>query len=158
MKKIIILLLLTFVCAIHSHAQRVKLITSGQLTRRLSQGHDTTYIVNFWATWCKPCIKELPVFAQIQQQLSGKPLEVIFVSTDDYHKGLKNIGTFVEKHDLGGEIYLMNEPPAIYLPAINKNWTGSLPATLVVWPGKREWKLYKEVLTYEQLLSLLNAD
>ncbi len=49
-------------------SQRVDLISISELNQRMENGGDTTYIVNFWATWCGPCMKELPNFDQLTEQ------------------------------------------------------------------------------------------
>ncbi len=133
-------------------AQQVKPITSGQLEARFKNGQDTVYIVNFWATWCSPCIKELPAFEQIKQASFKKPVKVVLISTDEGKKSTKAVEAFVSRHHLTGEIYQVNESPNIYLRRIDKKWTGSLPATLVVSAtGKRQF--YNKPLDYKMLLA-----
>ncbi|MEL6356336.1 MAG: thioredoxin domain-containing protein, partial [Bacteroidota bacterium] len=47
-----------------------------------NQQNDTTYIVNFWATWCKPCVEELPHFQELNEKYAGQPLRIVLVSLD----------------------------------------------------------------------------
>ena len=49
-----------------SFAQQVAVIKFPELQKRLAQPTDTTYVVNYWATWCAPCVKELPNFEQLR--------------------------------------------------------------------------------------------
>lgn len=76
--------------SLHINAQKVKLIKLNDLEKRISNGKDTFYVVNYWATWCAPCIKELPYFDQLQKAHKDKPVKVLLVSLDfpsRYKKG-----------------------------------------------------------------------
>jgi thiol-disulfide isomerase/thioredoxin len=53
----------------------------GQLTR-LADRKGKVLVVNFWATWCPPCIAEMPTFAKLAASYEGQPLEVIPISID----------------------------------------------------------------------------
>src|SRR5690606_6809447 len=44
--------------------------------------NDSIYVINFWATWCKPCIKELPAFEKIASEYADKKVKVLLVSLD----------------------------------------------------------------------------
>ena len=75
------ILISLFFTAFSANAQ-VKLLTLNELNNRVAIGKDTTYVVNFWATWCGPCVDELPSFEQLQAQYKDKPLKVILISLD----------------------------------------------------------------------------
>jgi thiol-disulfide isomerase/thioredoxin len=151
----IILILLSFVIA-KVKAQPVKLITVTQLENRFKQGKDTLYVVNFWATWCKPCVKELPEFERFKTTVKGKPVKVILVSTDMKNKLESGVKPFVKSHNLTGEVYLLNEAPSTYTERINADWSGALPATLMVKNGKK--KFHESAFTYDELVAAAKAD
>src|SRR5690606_6034887 len=65
-----------------SQQTRVSLLTFRELEARISQQSDTTYLVNFWATWCAPCLKELPHFDRLQRSYSSEKVKVLLVSLD----------------------------------------------------------------------------
>jgi cytochrome c biogenesis protein CcmG/thiol:disulfide interchange protein DsbE len=60
----------------------------------LSDLRGKVVVLNFWATWCPPCIEEMPSLVQMQQRMKGKGVEVLAVSLDAdegaYHKFLKD--------------------------------------------------------------------
>ena len=56
-------------------------------------------LVNFWATWCAPCIREMPSLVRLQQRLGGKDFIVLALSQD--RKGFDVINPFIAKHKLG---------------------------------------------------------
>jgi thiol-disulfide isomerase/thioredoxin len=74
--KLLLFILLSSIFIIKAQAQDVKLITVNQLENRFKQGKDTIYVVNFWATWCKPCVNELPEFEKFKTANKGKPIKV----------------------------------------------------------------------------------
>ncbi|MBD1395026.1 TlpA disulfide reductase family protein [Mucilaginibacter glaciei] len=132
-------------------AQQVKLLTVSQLESRIKQGKDTIYVINFWATWCKPCVKELPEFEKFKTSVKGKPVKVILISTDLKSKLLSNVQPFVKAHQLTGEIYLLNEAPNSYTEKISADWSGALPGTLIVKGSKK--KFHEGAYTYEELVT-----
>lgn len=132
-------------------AQQVKLIKISQLENRIKQGKDTTYVINFWATWCKPCVKELPEFEKFKMAVKGKPVKVILISTDLKSKLESGVQPFVKAHQLTGEVYLLNEAPNSYNEKISADWSGALPGTLIVKNGKR--KFHEASYTYDELVA-----
>jgi len=146
-----ILFLLVFTISQPLFAQ-VKLLSVNQLENRISQGKDTVYVVNFWATWCAPCVKELPNFEKLGMKYKNQPLKVILMSVDFKSKLNKAVIPFVEKNNLKSEVYVINEDSEqAYIDKISKNWAGSLPATLIINKQKRTRKFYEQEFTYLQL-------
>lgn len=130
-------------------AQQVKLITVAQLESRFKQSNDTTYVVNFWATWCKPCVNELPEFEKLKTAVKGRPIVVILISADLKSKLETSVMPFVKSHSLTGEIYLLNEAPNSYPEKISPDWSGALPGTLIVKAGHK--KFHEATYTYNDL-------
>jgi thiol-disulfide isomerase/thioredoxin len=110
---------------------------------------DKVYVVNFWATWCAPCIKELPYFEKLNKEYSDK-LEVILISLDfpkNYDAKLK---PFIVKHQLQSKVMALNDPDAnTWIPKVDESWSGAIPATLIFNKNKRQF--YEQTFTYEQL-------
>ena len=151
MKKFIYSIAFCLLLSLGLQAQQVKLITVSQLENRFKQGKDTTYVVNFWATWCKPCVNELPEFEKFKTTIKGRPIKVILVSADLKAKLLTGVQPFVKAHQLTGEIYLLNELPNTYQEKISQDWSGALPATLIIKAGKK--KFHEETYTYQELVA-----
>lgn len=110
-------------------AQDVKLIKFDKLQSELSAESDKLRIYNFWATWCGPCIKEMPHFEEASSQ---EGLEIIFVSVDfpNQHDRVKKL---VAKKGIQSPVYHLDEKKAgDFIARISENWTGAIPATLFV--------------------------
>jgi thiol-disulfide isomerase/thioredoxin len=149
--KLPLLILFSFLLTLKVKAQDVKLITVNQLETRFKQGKDTIYVVNFWATWCKPCVNELPELEKFKSANQGKPIKVILVSADLKSKLESGVKPFVKAHHLTGEIYLLNEAPGSYQERISADWSGALPGTLIVHSKTGKKKFHESAYTYTEL-------
>jgi len=133
-------------------AQTVQPITYSALAQRLAQPSDTTYVVNFWATWCAPCIKELPNFEQLNAAYANKKVKVLLVSMDTPTQLEKKVVPFVQKRGLKSEVLLMNEQdPNAWLTKLDKKWSGAIPYTLIVNNKKNQRATFERELTQAEL-------
>ena len=135
-----------------SYSQQVRLLTIDQMNERIKKGKDSTYVVNFWATWCAPCIKELPHFEKLSAEYKAEKLAVLLVSVDFKSKLNSAVIPFINRKKIKNEVFLLNESsPQDYIDRIDKSWSGSIPATLFIKNDKR--KFIEIEFTYEQLLT-----
>ncbi len=125
-------------------------------SKYLQQKNDTTYIINFWATWCKPCIKELPAFEKINEQYKGQKVKVVLASLDFPDKVEKQVIPFIKKYDLKSEVVLLDDPDAnSWIPKVSEEWSGAIPATVIL--NRQERKFYERSFTYEELETELTS-
>ncbi|MFP9100558.1 TlpA disulfide reductase family protein [Flavobacterium sp. RHBU_24] len=116
----------------------------------LSRKNDTTYVVNFWATWCVPCVEELPNFEKLNEKYKGEKVKVILVSLDMPKMAENRLLPFMERKKLQSKVILMRDPDQnTWLPKVNPDWSGAIPATVIYSKGKR--KFYERSFTYEEL-------
>lgn len=125
-----------------SHAQQAEIIIASDLQQRIAAERDKIQIINFWATWCGPCIKELPLFEKITSE--GRPdVKVILVSLDlDLDPDPEKVYRFIDRKNIQSEVLLLNEPdPNSWINNIEPQWSGALPATVIINPktGKRKF-------------------
>jgi thiol-disulfide isomerase/thioredoxin len=119
--------------------KNIKHVTFDQLERRFRSGGDTVYVVNFWATWCKPCVAELPYLEAYQSANEGKKVKVLLVSVDfERHVDTKLI-PFVEKNAIQCEVVHLDAPKANdWIDRVSPEWSGAIPATIAR-KGTREY-------------------
>lgn len=116
----------------------------------LHQKNDTIYVINFWATWCKPCVKELPGFEKINQHYKDAKVKVLLVNMDFPDKIKSQLIPFIRKMDLQSKIVMLDEPDAnAWIPEVDPDWSGAVPATLIYKNGKRTF--YSKPLTYKEV-------
>ena len=93
---------------------------------------DKTYVINYWATWCKPCVEELPLFEQIT--MSGDTsVEVILVSLDFPHQLESKFKPFLQERDLRSKVVLLLDGKYNdWIDKVDDSWSGAIPATLYI--------------------------
>ena len=140
----------------YSAGAQVKLLSLDDLDKRLANGKDTTYVINFWATWCAPCVAELPNFEKLRLANLKNPVKVLLVSLDFKSKLQKEVIPFVQKNQINAEVFLLNAPDRqADIQRIDEHWSGAIPATLFV-NGKKRRFYEKEFTEAELKNTLLN--
>ena len=121
-------------------SMKVEVFDFAALEPLLQADENRTRIINFWATWCKPCLEELPYFEEINDSLGGSEVEVILVSLDFPKKLETQLIPYVEKHGLKSKVILLDDPREnIWIPKVDSTWSGALPATLIINKDKRKF-------------------
>lgn len=109
-----------------------------------------TRVINFWATWCKPCVAELPYFELINSRYPDSEVEVILVSLDLPKQVEPKLIPFLKKQKIESRVILLDDPDANnWIPKVNENWSGSIPAT-IIYKGNTS-KFYERSFTYNEL-------
>mgnify|MGYP001025507030 FL=1 len=110
---------------------------------------DKTYVVNFWATWCAPCVKELPHFEALQENYKEE-IEVILVSLDFPHQYESKLKPFIQKYQLQSKIVVLDDPDMnSWIPKIDPQWDGAIPITVIYNASKRLF--YNQTFSYKEL-------
>lgn len=109
-------------------------------------------IFNFWATFCKPCIEEIPYFQQLVKKYDSAGVKLVLVSLDFSENYPKKIADFATKRKFTAPIKFLDETNAdVFCPAVDKSWSGVLPATLFVNHKTGYRKFYEEQISKEVL-------
>ena len=116
---------------------------------------NTTYVINFWATWCAPCVKELPYFEKLHRE--NNDVKVILVSLDS-KKDLDNklIPFLKRKKITATVVHLTDKDYNNWLPKVDANWSGSIPATWVV-RGEQKQFIEHEFESFDSLRDYVNS-
>ncbi|WP_100610730.1 TlpA disulfide reductase family protein [Confluentibacter lentus] len=112
------------------------------------------YVVNFWATWCAPCVKEMPYFEKLNQEYKSNNVEVLFVSLDFPHLYDSKLKPFIKNKNIKSKVVALNDVDMnTWIPKVDENWSGSIPATIIY--KNDTSKFYEQSFTYESLESEL---
>lgn len=114
---------------------------------------DKPAIINFWATWCKPCIEELPYFQELAKKYEQQGVRLILVSLDmkeAYPAGIKNFST-KRKINASNIVFLDETNADLFCPAVDPKWSGAIPATLFVNNKTGYRSFFEDQLSKDQL-------
>jgi len=156
MKTVSLALLLLLTSAI-ARSQDIRVVDFTGLQPVLEMRNDTTYVINFWATWCIPCVKEIPYFQQIHDKYTRQPVSVVLVSLDFTKHIDTRLKPFINKHKLTAEVILLNDPDGnTWIDKVNPGWSGALPATLIY--NRNFSAFYEKSFTFEELDQIINQN
>jgi thiol-disulfide isomerase/thioredoxin len=119
-------------------AQHVEKWDYERLKHATSSDSDTLYVVNFWATWCKPCVEELPDLQAFYQNNQDKKLRLFLVSLDAVKDSMRTL-QFAKNKAIDPFLVLWQEEqkPTTWINQVEKTWSGSIPVTLMYYKGKK---------------------
>ncbi len=144
--------ILLFMMSFYLKSQTVPVYKIDGLLKRIYNTSDTVYVVNFWATWCKPCVAELPGFEKLHKMHINEPVKVLLVSMDFKEELNKKLIPFIAKHNYTTEIVLLDEVNGNdFINKIDERWSGALPATLITSKNKLKHEFIEKTMSYELL-------
>lgn len=156
-----VLILFSFFCVwLASNAQtteenKILVVNYDQLEPYLHKSNDTIYLVNFWATWCAPCVKELPAIKSVEQKYADKKFKVLLVSLDFAKELTGRVEPFIKSKNITSDVFLLNDPNQNrWIDKVDSNWSGEIPFTLIY--GKNFRESYSQAFTFEELDSIIN--
>ncbi len=117
--------------------------------------NDTTYVINFWATWCSPCVKEIDFFEEVHTSFEDSKVKVILVSLDFPNQVEQRLIPFLEAREITAQVMLMTDLNYnSWIERVDKSWSGAIPATLIF---NRERRVFLEQeLTLDELFENVN--
>lgn len=126
-------LCLSFVLQGRASAQEVKVIKFDALQEMIYGQNEGISIFNFWATWCKPCLKELPYIEAVRDEYAENDVKIILVSLDDVENLASKLKPFVRKKGLKSRVVLLDETDYnAWIDKVDPSWGGAIPATLII--------------------------
>ena len=148
LKRILLLLLFTGIISVKGQT-----IASWKVTKLQDyiSKSDSVLVINFWATFCKPCKEEIPNFETIINKYKDQKVKLLLVSLDlpDFYP--KKIQDFVSKNNYTPQIVWLNETNADYFcPKVDKAWMGGIPSTLLVNPKTGYRKFFEQQMKPEE--------
>ena len=153
-----ILLIIGLLFFANSFAQKseIQVLNFISFEAKLNFSNDTTYIINFMASWCPPCLKELPAFEEIKQKFKDEKFKMLFVSFDFPEDIEKSLIPVIKKFEISSEVIVLDEPDAnSWINKVSQDWSGSIPATLVFNSQSRSF--YEQSFTFHEIDSIVKS-
>ncbi len=123
----------------------------------LNTNSDTTFVMNFWATWCKPCVKELPYFEQLNAEKEfNRPVKVVLVSLDDKKHIDRKVVPLLDRNNIKSEVWLLDDAKYNdWIDKVSTEWSGAIPATLIFDKDKRQFE-ETDFISYNELKNIID--
>jgi len=136
--------------------KEIKVVTFNQFKDYLNKNDGNVYVINFWATWCKPCVDEMPYFEKLYLNYKDSNVHIVMVSLDLVGDLEKKVKPFVQKNNLKPEVILLNDTKYnTWINQVHKKWTGAIPFTLVYKGNSLSY--FEGSLTYKKLEEMVKS-
>jgi thiol-disulfide isomerase/thioredoxin len=121
----------------------------------IQKQNDTTYVINFWATWCSPCVKEIGYFEELHRDYASEKLQVILVSLDFPNQKERRVVPFLQEKDISAPVRLVTDLDYNnWISMVDPSWSGAIPATLIY--NSEERLFLEKELTQSELNEHVN--
>ena len=132
MKKVLIAITFLTLC-FTANSQQIAKWKITDVEKYIAAGNGDVLVINFWATFCKPCVAEIPSFIKIVDKYKSRNVKLLLVSLDLPSFYPAKIDAFVKKKNIKTNVTWLDETNADYFcPKVDAKWSGSIPATLIV--------------------------
>lgn len=139
-------------------AQNIEYIRIPELERILNNGDNRISVVNFWATWCGPCVKEFPIFEKVAKDYDSKTVRFIMISLDFPSQVKEKLIPFLKKNNSSLSVVVMTDLDYdTWIGKVDKSWQGDIPATLVFNNAKKQKSFHSGEIDEAGLRKLINA-
>ena len=150
----IIVFFLIFSCNNPSN-DTIEVVDFDGLYSKIDLSADKTYVINFWATWCAPCVKELPYFEEVNKQSEDINTEVILVSLDFPSHIESKLRPYLKRNKIKSKVVLLDDSRMnTWVPKVSENWDGGIPATLIV--NSYNYNFYPKPFKKDELFYEIN--
>ncbi|MEO1050250.1 MAG: TlpA disulfide reductase family protein [Bacteroidota bacterium] len=150
MKPVLITILFCSTICVTCLAQDAPVVKFEALDKIINEKTDHIKVINFWATWCAPCIKELPYFEALDESFDKNEVKVTLVSLD-FADQQERVKKFMTRKSIESKVIILDEIDYnSWIDKVEKSWTGAIPATLIIdgRTGKRKF-IEKELEEHE---------
>ncbi|MGM0573246.1 MAG: TlpA disulfide reductase family protein [Bacteroidota bacterium] len=150
------LLFLPFIsgAVVANDVSTVQVMNFDAFAPRLNQENDSVYVINFWATWCAPCVKEIPAFEKLNDRYREQKVKVLLVSLDFPGHIEERVIPFMQDLEMQSEVILLDDPNSNrWIPKVSDDWSGAIPATIIYANDFREF--YEREFEFHELEEII---
>jgi thiol-disulfide isomerase/thioredoxin len=102
-----------------------------------NKSDNIVHVINFWATWCKPCVKELPYIDALSEKFKNE-VKVTLVSLDFPRKMETKLKPYIIQNKVRSEVVLLDDGKVNeWIDKVDPSWSGAIPATVIFYNGKK---------------------
>ena len=146
---ITLFLVLSFSCS-DKRDKNIQVVDFDEFYSKIDLSSDDTYVINFWATWCSPCVKELPYFESVNKEYADKNVRVILVSLDFPSQIESKLKPYIKKNKIKSNVILLDDSKMNkWVPRVSEKWDGGIPATLII--NSSNYNFYPNPFEKEEL-------
>ena len=132
--------------------KNIQVVDFDEFYSKIDLSSDDTYVINFWATWCSPCVKELPYFESVNKEYAEKNVKVILVSLDFPSQIESKLKPYLKKNKIKSNVILLDDSKMNkWVPRVSEKWDGGIPATLIV--NSSNYNFYPNPFEKEELVT-----
>jgi len=150
-----IVLPIFFFSCVDNSSDSIEIVDFEGFYSKIDLTSDKTYVINFWATWCAPCVKELPYFEKVNKEFKDKNVVVILLSLDFPSQIETKLIPYLKRNKIKSKVILLDDSKMnIWVPRVSEQWDGGIPATLIV--NASNYNFYPKPFKKEDLFTELN--
>jgi len=138
-------------------ASSVTIVSAEEVRDAVHAGQGRVTLVNFWATWCPPCVAELPYFAEVYENYDRDKVHFLSITADHPETLDDAVKPFLEQRELPFPILMMDAQPDDITEVLETPFPGNLPVTLVYDANGNIAQRWDREVTYEELQEAIDG-
>jgi thiol-disulfide isomerase/thioredoxin len=145
-----------FLCvSTFGYSQKAEVVKFDSVQKILESQTGEIQIINFWATWCAPCVKELPLFEKLYESTNSN-VQITLISLD-FSEEIEKVNMFISRKKIATKVLLLDEIDYNkWIDKVDKTWSGAIPATLILNSKTGKRKFVEKELMEGDLQKLIN--
>jgi len=148
---------LAFLFGQEASGQKIEYIKVPELEKMLNNHENKLFVVNLWATWCAPCVKELPAFEKVAGEYDQSKVRFIMISLDFPSQVENQLKPFLKKNNISLDVSVMMDTDYnSWIDKVDPQWQGNIPSTLFVNNVKKSRYFHSGEITEQELRTIIN--